>query len=195
MGKGCSPRFHLRRRHRQFFIVHTLCCHIPHFQNGHTLPAQQRFQIAITQLINVAVKLVLEVIEHNQHRLVPLVKLLPLFPLLLFFGNLRFPRLHLRSNEPIIRRTITFLQQKCVGTVLGAGGKSLLTASAESACDPLNYSLASKYEFVLWGDGISTYYDVSYMVSKMGDFSSSHQNITQPSPLTQHPQHSNNTGP
>jgi hypothetical protein len=32
---------------------------------------------------------------------------------------------------------------------LSWGAKSLLTASAESAGNPLNYSLTSKYEFVL----------------------------------------------
>ena len=38
---------------------------------------------------------------------------------------------------------------------LSWGAKSLLTASTESASNPLNYSHASKYEFVLWGNGIS----------------------------------------
>ena len=37
---------------------------------------------------------------------------------------------------------------------LSWGAKSLLTAFAESVGNPLNRSLASKYEFVLWGDGI-----------------------------------------
>ena len=49
----------------------------------------------------------------------------------------------------------------CGGSVweLSWGGAiSLLTASAENAGNPLNYSLASKYEFVLWGDGISISY-------------------------------------
>ncbi len=47
----------------------------------------------------------------------------------------------------------------CSGSVweLSWGAKSLLTASAESVGNPLNHSLASKYKFVLWDDGISTY--------------------------------------
>ena len=45
----------------------------------------------------------------------------------------------------------------CSGSVweLSWGAKSLLTASAESAGNPLNYSLTSKYEFVLWPHRIS----------------------------------------
>ena len=47
----------------------------------------------------------------------------------------------------------------CSGSVweLSWGANSLLTASAESVSNPLNHSLASKYEFVLWGNGISTF--------------------------------------
>ena len=41
---------------------------------------------------------------------------------------------------------------------LSWGAKSLLTAFAESVGNPLNHSLASKYEFVLWGDGIGSCY-------------------------------------
>ena len=47
----------------------------------------------------------------------------------------------------------------CSGSVweLSWGAKSLLTASAESVGNPFNHSLASKYEFVLWDDGISIF--------------------------------------
>jgi hypothetical protein len=47
----------------------------------------------------------------------------------------------------------------CSGSVLELswGAKSLLTASAESVRNPLNHSLASKYKFILWGDGIYTF--------------------------------------
>ena len=46
-----------------------------------------------------------------------------------------------------------FAAEVC-GNCLGEP-KSLLTASAESAGNPLNYSLTSKYEFVLWPHRIS----------------------------------------
>jgi len=64
---------------------------------------------------------------------------------LTILGVLGMVRKHLRL------RPTFFDADFCSGSVweLSWGAKSLLTASAESAGNPLNYSLTSKYEFVL----------------------------------------------
>jgi len=70
---------------------------------------------------------------------------------LTILGVLGMVRKHLRL------RPTFFDADFCSGSVweLSWGAKSLLTASAESAGNPLNYSLTSKYEFVLWPHRIS----------------------------------------
>ena len=70
---------------------------------------------------------------------------------LTILGVLGMVRKHLRL------RPTFFYADFCSGSVweLSWGAKSLLTASAESAGNPLNYSLTSKYEFVLWPHRIS----------------------------------------
>jgi hypothetical protein len=70
---------------------------------------------------------------------------------LTILGVLGMVRKHLRL------RPTFFDADFCSRSVweLSWGAKSLLTASAESAGNPLNYSLTSKYEFVLWPHRIS----------------------------------------
>jgi hypothetical protein len=70
---------------------------------------------------------------------------------LTILGVLGMVRKHLRL------RPTFFDADFCSGSVWKQswGAKSLLTASAESAGNPLNYSLTSKYEFVLWPHRIS----------------------------------------
>ena len=74
-------------------------------------------------------------------------------------GVLEMVRMHLRLSPPFFDAIF------CTGSVweLSWGAKSLLTALAESVGNPLNHSLASKYEFVLWGDGISGTYEFTQL--------------------------------
>ena len=66
---------------------------------------------------------------------------------------------HIMLASQALSQSHLFYADFCSGSVweLSRGAKSLLTASTESAGNPFNYSLASKYEFVLWGDGISMF--------------------------------------
>ena len=60
-----------------------------------------------------------------------------------------------QGDRQCLRLRPTFFDADfCSGSVweLSWGAKSLRTASAENVGNPLNHSLAFKYEFVLWGD-------------------------------------------